>query len=44
MDIRTGRTYETIEAARADGVPEAAIPPAPPCYDAARWMRSARLA
>jgi len=25
MDIRTGRTYETIEAARADGVPESDI-------------------
>jgi hypothetical protein len=25
MDIRTGKTYETLDAARADGVPESDI-------------------
>lgn len=35
MDMKTGKTYESLEAAKADGVPESRLVSSDPAY----WQR-----
>jgi hypothetical protein len=39
VDIRTGRTYETLEQAVADGVPESDVAEVVTRHDGTHWVR-----